>query len=46
MFWDFSLRLTIASALGAVIGLDRTYRAKDAGFRTHILVCLGSALMM
>ncbi|MEG1999508.1 MAG: MgtC/SapB family protein, partial [Bacteroidales bacterium] len=25
---------------------DRTYRAKDAGFRTHILVCLGSALMM
>lgn len=46
MFWNFTLRLTVASVLGAIIGLDRTYRAKDAGFRTHILVCLGSALIM
>lgn len=46
MFWEFTLRLAVASVLGALIGIDRTYRAKDAGFRTHILVCLGSALMM
>lgn len=46
MFWEFTLRLAAASVLGALIGIDRTYRAKDAGFRTHILVCLGSALMM
>ena len=29
-----------------VIGLDREYRVKDAGFRTHFLVALGSALIM
>lgn len=45
-FWEFTLRLSIAFVLGAIVGLDRTYRAKDAGFRTHILVCVGSALMM
>ena len=45
-FWEFTLRLSVAFVLGAVIGLDRTYRAKDAGFRTHILVSVGSALMM
>ena len=32
--------------LGAVIGLDREYRAKEAGYRTHFLVSLGSALIM
>lgn len=45
-FWEFTLRLSVAFVLGAIIGLDRTYRAKDAGFRTHILVSIGSALMM
>ncbi|MBR5241115.1 MAG: MgtC/SapB family protein [Muribaculaceae bacterium] len=45
-FWEFTLRLSVAFILGAIIGLDRTYRAKDAGFRTHILVSVGSALMM
>ena len=39
-------RPLIAGLLGAVIGLDRAYRAKEAGFRTHFLVCLGSALFM
>ncbi len=39
MTWDFILRLFIAGALGAVIGLDREYRAKEAGYRTHFLVC-------
>ena len=29
-----------------VIGLDREYRAKEAGYRTHFLVSLGSALIM
>jgi putative Mg2+ transporter-C (MgtC) family protein len=36
----------LAGSLGAIIGLDREYRAKEAGFRTHFLVCLGSALFM
>jgi putative Mg2+ transporter-C (MgtC) family protein len=43
---EFALRLLLAGALGTVIGLDREYRAKEAGYRTHFLVSLGSALMM
>ena len=31
---------------GRVVGLDREYRAKEAGYRTHFLVSLGSALIM
>ena len=43
---EFVIRLLVATALGAVIGLDREYRTKAAGFRTHVLVALGSALFM
>lgn len=46
MTWDFFFRLLVAGILGAAIGLDREYRAKEAGFRTHFLVALGSALFM
>ena len=46
MMWDFILRLFVAGILGAVVGLDREYRAKEAGYRTHFLVSLGSALIM
>lgn len=44
--YEFILRLFIAAMLGGVIGLEREYRAKEAGFRTHFLVALGSALFM
>lgn len=43
-FLDITLRLVAAMALGGVIGAERGYRAKDAGFRTHFLVAVGSAL--
>lgn len=46
MEWNFILRLCVAGLCSTVIGLDREYRVKDAGFRTHFLVALGSALMM
>jgi len=46
MTTEFILRLFIASILGGAIGLEREYRAKEAGFRTHFLVALGSALFM
>ncbi|MDE6446525.1 MAG: MgtC/SapB family protein [Alistipes sp.] len=46
MEWNFVWRLCVAGLCGTVIGLDREYRVKDAGFRTHFLVALGSALMM
>lgn len=41
---DITLRLVVAMVLGGIIGLERDYRAKDAGFRTHFLVAIGSAL--
>ena len=37
------LRLLLAVIFGALIGWDREQRGHDAGFRTHILVCLGAA---
>jgi len=40
------LRLAIAALLGGLIGLEREYRAKEAGLRTHFLVALGSCLFM
>lgn len=46
MTTEFILRLFLAGIMGAIIGLDREYRAKEAGYRTHFLVSLGSALIM
>ena len=46
MIWDLVWRLVLAALFGTIIGLDREYREKEAGFRTHFLVSLGSALMM
>ena len=47
---DFDLimsgRLLLASLLGAMIGLEREIHGRTAGFRTHLLVSLGSALFM
>ena len=43
---EFILRIFIAAMLGGAIGLEREYRAKEAGFRTHFLVGLGSGLFM
>lgn len=38
------LRLLLAAALGALVGFQRELVHKPAGLRTHILICLGSAL--
>ena len=38
------IRLLIAGIFGIAIGVEREYRAKEAGVRTHFMVCLGSAL--
>ena len=43
MEYEFILRIFCAALLGGLIGLEREYRAKEAGFRTHFLVALGSA---
>ena len=44
--WEFILRIFVAAMLGGAIGLEREYRAKEAGLRTHFLVAMGSALFM
>lgn len=47
--WDnqaIFLRLLLATLVSVVIGLDREYRNKGAGIKTHVLVCLGSAMTM
>ena len=44
MLLDITLRLFIAMLLGGSIGIERDYRSKEAGFRTHFLVALGSAM--
>src|SRR4051794_41439177 len=38
------LRLALAAALGGAVGIERELREREAGFRTHMLVSLGSAL--
>lgn len=40
------VRLAFAAVLGGLVGLEREVRGRQAGFRTYILVCLGSALTM
>lgn len=40
------LRLTLALCLGGLIGMERERKGLPAGFRTYMLVCLGSALTM
>jgi putative Mg2+ transporter-C (MgtC) family protein len=40
------VRLLLAVFLGGLVGLEREFHGRIAGFRTHILVCLGSALIM
>lgn len=42
----FLARLMLAAGCGSVIGLERELRGHHAGFRTHLLICLGSALTM
>ncbi len=39
-------RLLLAALFGGLIGLEREYRSKVAGLRTHLLVSIGSALLM
>lgn len=46
MTYEFIIRIFVAAVLGGLIGLEREYRAKEAGFRTHFLVALGSSLFM
>ncbi|MEE9390242.1 MAG: MgtC/SapB family protein [Candidatus Aminicenantaceae bacterium] len=43
---DVTLKLLLAVALGGLIGLERETSRKPAGFRTNILICIGSTMAM
>ena len=43
---EIALRLGLALLIGALIGLERSYHGRPAGFRTHALVCLSTSLLM
>lgn len=45
-YGELVIRLTLAVLLGGIIGMEREWNNHAAGFRTHILVCLGSATIM
>ena len=45
-YFEISFRLIAALAAGGLIGLERSYRGRAAGFRTHALVCVASSLLM
>jgi putative Mg2+ transporter-C (MgtC) family protein len=43
---DVAIKMALAVLLGALIGVEREYHGRPAGLRTHILVCLGSTLLI
>lgn len=43
-FLAVSVRLILAVVCGGIIGIEREYKRRPAGFRTHILICLGAAV--
>ncbi|HET8801501.1 MAG TPA: MgtC/SapB family protein [Marinobacter sp.] len=45
-YLEMVLRLLAALVAGALIGYERTYHGRPAGFRTHALVCTTSSLLM
>ena len=44
IYFEEAAQVSIAFVIGAVIGLEREFRSKPAGFRTMILICVGSCL--
>ena len=42
--WGAVLRMFIAMICGGIIGIEREYKRRPAGFRTHILICLGASM--
>ena len=41
---SITVRMVLAVVCGGIIGIEREYKRRPAGFRTHILICLGAAM--
>jgi putative Mg2+ transporter-C (MgtC) family protein len=46
IYLQMALHLAAALAAGGLIGLERSYQGRAAGFRTHALVCMASSMLM
>lgn len=44
--WIIFFRLLFAAILSGIVGFEREFHGRAAGFRTHILLCIGSTLIM
>jgi putative Mg2+ transporter-C (MgtC) family protein len=44
--WVVFMRLALAAVLSGAVGFEREFHGRAAGFRTHILLCIGSTLVM
>ncbi|MBW9151185.1 MgtC/SapB family protein [Clostridium estertheticum] len=44
LVYQVAIRLALAVFVGGLIGYEREFKNRPAGFRTHILVCLGAAI--
>jgi len=44
-WWEIGVRLLLAVVVGCIIGVEREKKNRPAGMRTHVLVCLGAALI-
>lgn len=44
--YEIVLRILMSTILGGVIGMERQFKHRPAGFKTHILVCVGAATIM
>ena len=42
--WGAFLRMVLVVICGGLIGIEREYKRRPAGFRTHILICLGASM--
>ncbi len=45
-FWSILVRVLLSMLIGGILGIERGQKKRPAGFRTYMLVCLGSALVM
>lgn len=44
-WWEIGIRLMLAVVIGCVIGIEREKKNRPAGMRTHVLVCVGAAII-
>lgn len=44
-YWEMFIRIGVAVLIGCVVGVEREYKNRPAGLRTHVLVCLGACMI-